>query len=157
MEEGEFFFRKEVKVKPSEWWFSILTFMPEKWAWQLERRGDSTVSRLWRQQPDAGFSDTVSVLDQTMPEIISKGRPRYPSKARYFGQSCVVTVKVLVSTEGSPLKVLIQTTGDPEWRLGFNEAAIVGAKECKFKPATQNGKPVNVWVSFPFEFELRGR
>ena len=68
-----------------------------------------------------------------------------------------MTVRVLVNEEGNALDVVVM--GDPAIidsldSYGFKEAAISGAQDCKFRPAFQNGKPVKVWVSFPYKFIL---
>ena len=94
--------------------------------------------------------------EQKVPRIIHKPTLSYPKRAWKAKLGGEVHVRVLVSEKGLPLDVVIQKSCDPEWKWGFNEAAIAGAKECRFKPAIQFGKPVKVWVSFPFEFTLSG-
>jgi protein TonB len=154
MKSGEFHFPTKHNGKGGDWWYSRLNFMTEKWNWQLSRSGASAGTKGVPSDSTQDSTKSDSLVAETMPELVYKGRPRYPSKARVYGLTCLVYVKVLVSKEGKAESVLIHKTDDPDWRWGFNEAAITGAKQCRFKPATQDGKPVRVWVSFPFEFEL---
>ncbi len=88
----------------------------------------------------------------TLPKILIKSRPKYPSIARQTGIDAKVWVRVLVGIDGRPLDVVIQETTDPGWKYGFNEEALKGARKCRFKPAICDGNPVRVWVSFPFVF-----
>ena len=38
----------------------------------------------------------------------------------------------------------------------LDEAAVAAATDNVFKPGIQNGRPVNVWVSYKVEFTLDG-
>ncbi len=88
------------------------------------------------------------------PELRIKAVPKYPKRAQRKGVSGTVWLRVLVGITGRPLDAIIQKTTDTNWDYGFNESALKAVMKCEFKPATQNGKPVKVWVSFPYEFIL---
>ena len=36
----------------------------------------------------------------------------------------------------------------------LDEAAIIAAKKCKFKPGLKDGKPIKLAVTIPFDFKL---
>ncbi len=103
-------------------------------------------------KPDV--SDFIPV--EIIPEIIWKNVPDYPRLARQMMVTGRVVVRVLIGITGRPIDVVIQETTDPNGEYGFNEAAQESAMKCFFKPAFQEGKPVKVWVSFPYEFVLHG-
>jgi protein TonB len=91
---------------------------------------------------------------EDMPELTHYAVPDYPEIAKKAGLECNVIVYILVDEKGNPAKVKI---AKPCGKAGFNEAAEKAAWECKFTPGKQNDKPIRVWVSIPFRFELRGR
>lgn len=145
------------KKNTKDWYYSKLDFMIEKWDWHLLKTGRIKLIPVPVPMPEPVVKDSslnyFKPLEE-MPKLTHKPKMRYPKRAWKYGRSAKVTVKVLVLQDGSAKDVVIADTSDPDWLFGFNEAAIEGAKLCKFKPAKQNGKPVNVWVQFPFEFNL---
>ncbi len=76
--------------------------------------------------------------------------PEYPDIARKAGIEGHVTVNVLVSRQGK-----VQALGSVVGPEIFHATASAAAAKWEFKPAIQNGKPVRVWVSLPFKFQLR--
>ncbi len=117
------------------------------------------------QAPDVGSQEGVTIdIDEdfipgsdefvpveNMPELIHKEVPEYPKMAKQAGLDGDVTLRVLVKKDG--------TVGDAKVQVSSNiasldEAALRAVFKCTFKPAIQNGRPVNVWVSFPYEFSL---
>ena len=92
---------------------------------------------------------------ELMPEIIYKSVHKYPRSAKLLKAEGIVFIKVLIGLTGRPIDVLIDKTTDLDWKHGFNKAALKNAKKCLFKPALENGKPIKVWVSFPYEFILK--
>ena len=129
--------------------------MIEKWAWHQNKEHAPKLPKFTPDSTYAGNHDSGLVIKEQLPKFISKPKILYPTRAYEYGKSARVFVRVLVLKDGKTKSVRIHETSDPNWLWGFNEAAIEGAKQCKFKPAKQNGKPVNCWVSFPFEFEHR--
>ena len=61
-----------------------------------------------------------------------------------------VTVKVLVSESGSVMKV--GSMSGPE---AFHSEVREKVMNLQFTPGLQNGKPVKVWVTVPFNFKLK--
>lgn len=109
------------------------------------------------QAKNSKLIDSNFIPVEVMPELIYKSRPAYPRRALQYGKGAVVQLRVLVSEKGDVLDVI--ALGNPSSlksleEFGFIKAALSGARKCKFRPAYQNGKPVKVWVSFPYEFIL---
>ena len=90
---------------------------------------------------------------EEMPELVKFVVPDYPEIAKKAGLECVVWIHILVDEKGKAAKVKVFK---PCGKAGFNEAAEEAAWKCKFTPGKQNEKPIRVWVSIPFRFELRG-
>lgn len=74
---------------------------------------------------------------------------RYPEIARSQGTEGRVTVKVLVGTDGSVIKVGGMSGPDV-----FHDEVSDKVGGLQFTPALQNGQPVKCWVSVPFSFTL---
>ena len=77
--------------------------------------------------------------------------PRYPAMSRRNHEQGTTIVRVLVSLEGRPQQISLQTSS------GFkrlDEAALEAIKRWKFLPAKQAGRPVTAWVEVPFNFAL---
>lgn len=73
----------------------------------------------------------------------------YPEIARQAGIEGRVSVKVLVGTDGSIIK--ISSIKGPDV---FQDEVRSKVRNLKFTPGLQNGKPVKVWVTVPFNFSL---
>lgn len=88
------------------------------------------------------------------PECVNLSQVRasmtYPSIAREAGIEGRVSVKVLVGTDGSVIK--IGSVSGPEV---FHDEVREKAQNLQFTPGLQNGKPVKVWVTVPFNFKLK--
>lgn len=81
-----------------------------------------------------------------------QGSMRYPEIARSSGIEGRVTVKVLVNTDGSVMKV-----GGISGPEVFHSEVSDKVMNLTFTPALQNGQPVRCWVSVPFNFSLKGK
>jgi protein TonB len=88
------------------------------------------------------------------PECVNLSQVRssmiYPEVARQAGIEGRVTVKVLVGTDGNVLKV-----GSVSGPDVFHDEVQDKAMNLQFTPGLQNGKPVKVWVTVPFNFKLK--
>jgi TonB family protein len=88
------------------------------------------------------------------PECVNfemvKNSIEYPPRAIESGQEGLVTVKVLVGTDGGVIEAG-QVSG-PEI---FHNEVIDKAKNLEFTIGLQNGKPVKVWMTVPFNFKLK--
>ena len=88
------------------------------------------------------------------PECVNLSQVRssmkYPEIAREAGMEGRVTVKVLVGPDGNVIKV-----GSVNGPDVFHDEVRDKAGDLQFTPGLQNGKPVKVWVSVPFNFKLK--
>ena len=88
------------------------------------------------------------------PECVNLGQVRasmkYPEIAKESGIEGRVTVKVLVGESGNVIKV-----GSVSGNDVFADEVKEKAADLQFTPGLQNGKPVKVWVSVPFNFKLK--
>lgn len=87
------------------------------------------------------------------PEVVNlqqvKAMITYPSVARDAGIEGRVIIKVLVGEDGRIIK-----TGSIIGPEVFHEEVKQKVSYLEFTPGLQNGKPVKVWVSVPFNFKL---
>lgn len=60
-----------------------------------------------------------------------------------------IVVRMLVSREG---RVVFATLARPSPRPGLNDGVLRIARDLRFRPATADGVPVDVWVEQPVEF-----
>jgi len=79
-----------------------------------------------------------------------KSSMTYPEVARQAGIEGRVTVKVLVGPDGSVIQV-----GSVSGPDVFQDEVRDKATNLQFTPGLQNGKPVKVWVTVPFNFKLK--
>lgn len=88
------------------------------------------------------------------PECVNLAQVRasmqYPEVARESGIEGRVTVKVLVGESGNVIK--IGSVSGPDV---FHDEVRDKSMNLEFTPGLQNGKPVKVWVSVPFNFKLK--
>lgn len=86
------------------------------------------------------------------PQLVRQVVPKYPDQARERGIEGKVLVKMLIGVDGIVKQAeVIQGGSAPE----LTQSALDAAKEMKFSPAQQKGRPVAVWVTVPFKFELK--
>lgn len=127
-----------------KWLYSQLQFTAKRKGWESTEFYD-------KHKPNIG-DEFIGI--ELMPEITYKSVPKYPRPAKLLKAEGTVFIRVLIGLTGRPIDVLIDKTTDLDWKYGFNKAALKSAMKCKFKPATQDGKPVKIWVSIPYEFIL---
>jgi len=89
--------------------------------------------------------------DYVDPTVVKRVEPIYPQQALQEGATGDVIVKVWVDEQGKVHEVVVLQT-DAEI---FNAPAIEAARQWIFTPAKILGKPVSVWVSIPFYFQMR--
>ncbi|MCE5271866.1 TonB family protein [bacterium] len=89
---------------------------------------------------------------EIMPKFVKQVKPEYPEIARKTGMKATVWVKLWITKEGKVKQVVVVKSDNDL----FNQAAIDAAKECLFTPAVGAAGPVAIWVTFPYQFSLRG-
>jgi protein TonB len=84
-------------------------------------------------------------------EYIQKPQPEYPAASKRMGEAGQVLLRVLVNDKGRSESVQIQkSSGFPR----LDEAARQAVQRARFKPYTEDGKPVPVYAIVPIGFQL---
>jgi len=82
--------------------------------------------------------------------LISHIEPEFSEEARKAKFPGVVTVSLIVDTEGLPQNVhVIRGVG-----MGLDEKALDAVRQYRFKPARENGHPVPVQVNVEVRFSI---
>ncbi|HXV74981.1 MAG TPA: TonB family protein [Candidatus Polarisedimenticolaceae bacterium] len=92
--------------------------------------------------------------DVTNPELIaeSKLEPEYPELARVARLEGNVILQAIIKSDGTVGDVEVLRTNRPG--MGFEDAAIKAVRQWRYKPALQNGKPVEVYFTVFVDFKL---
>lgn len=77
--------------------------------------------------------------------------PKYPASSRRAGEQGRVLLKVLVSEQGTPEEIELDTSSGSE-RL--DQAAMDAVKKWSFIPAKRSNQPVSAYVLVPVKFSL---
>ncbi len=90
----------------------------------------------------------------TEPELImeTKLEPDYPDMARRARIEGKVILQVVISKAGTVGDITVMR--EPAADLGFSEAAIAAVEQWRYRPATQNGRPVDVFITVVVTFSL---
>ena len=87
--------------------------------------------------------------DVKAPRPVSCPDPKYPRKARKGHSEGSIVIWMIVGSDGRTRDAQVKRGISPE----LNQAAMDAAEECRFRPATKEGKPVAVSVSIRFDFK----
>lgn len=84
------------------------------------------------------------------PKIIYQPEPEFSEEARKAKFMGVVTVSIVVDATGKPQNVkVLRGVG-----MGLDEKAVEAVRQYRFKPATENGKAVAVYLNVEVNFEI---
>lgn len=97
-------------------------------------------------------SSTAFIKVEVQPKAVHKTKPDYPSLAKQAGLEGTVYIRVLLDEDGGVMDAIVFKESGAN--AGFEDAALNSAREWKFTPAIQNGRPIKIWVTIPFEFKL---
>lgn len=75
----------------------------------------------------------------------------YPPDAYAQGLSGTVELEMVVGTDGHVRDAKVVTSAGH----GFDEAALTAVQQFEFKPATQDGQPMNARIRYPYVFEFK--
>ena len=84
------------------------------------------------------------------PVIIYQPEPEFSEEARKAKFQGVVTVSIIVDAQGRPQNVHV-TRGVG---MGLDEKAMEAVRQYRFKPGTENGKPVATYLNVEVNFEI---
>jgi TonB family protein len=98
--------------------------------------------------PKAKQAEAVAAVQAV--EILAKPNPQYTEEARKLGLEGEVLVQVVFPASG-PVQVLRVTKGLGH---GLDEAAVRAAEQIRFKPAMQNGQPVDFPATVHIVFQI---
>lgn len=85
------------------------------------------------------------------PGILDWRKPAYPRQAKDMHLSGLVLLRITIDQHGRPTNVeVVEGAGH-----GFDEAALDAARQSRFSPANQNGKPVACVALLPVRFQLK--
>ena len=84
------------------------------------------------------------------PVPLYQPEPEFSEEARKAKFAGTVLVGLYVDTQGRPVNVhIVRGVG-----MGLDEKAVEAVKQYKFKPATENGKPVLVDLQIEVNFQI---
>ena len=84
------------------------------------------------------------------PQLVFAPDPEFSDEARRAKYQGVCVVSLIVDAQGLPQRVqVVRHLG-----MGLDEKAVEAVKQYKFKPATQQGKPVPVDVNIELNFRI---
>ena len=98
--------------------------------------------------PKPKQADSGSAMQEVV--ILEKPKPQYTDEARKLGIEGDVLVQVVFPASG-PVQVIRVTKGLGH---GLDEAAVRAAQQIRFKPALQDGKPVDFPATVHIEFQI---
>ncbi len=93
----------------------------------------------------------IQTLRQSDPEYRNNPSPSYPKIARKRGYEGLVELLVLISIDGQPSQIKIQTSTGHKV---LDQQAVKTIKRWKFAPRRDNGIPIETWVMVPIRFKL---
>jgi TonB family protein len=94
------------------------------------------------------------VLMVVQPELIYKHKPDLRGVKDYKKLEGLVWIQCLVDESGRVIKCQVNKSSG---HADLDSAAVEAGRKCEFKPAYLSGKPVKIWVSFPYEFVRGGK
>jgi D-alanyl-D-alanine endopeptidase (penicillin-binding protein 7) len=104
----------------------------------------------------AGGDKVVPVkLAANAPGMIkfdSCARPTYPAQEFKQNHQGMVTLRFLLGADGKVKESLIvASSGYP----ALDEAALVAISKCSFNPPMADGKPVDAWIHFQYDWKTQ--
>jgi len=101
---------------------------------------------------DAGGPLLAGVAGITNPVLIEKHRPNYPELARVGRLEGSVILQAVVRRDGTVGELHVLRCTEPN--MGFEEAAMDAVRLWRYEPATQDGRPVDVFFTVFVDFGL---
>ncbi len=115
-----------------------------------ETRNDATPSPNATQ--DSNANNAPAGITSPAIADLNGCKPTYPQSAQMQNQTGTVRVKFVIGTEGNLVSAgVVKSSGVKS----LDRAAIDGLSKCKFKPAMQNGNPVQSWFVTDYVWSLQ--
>ena len=89
---------------------------------------------------------------ETMPEIVKRKSPEYPEESRREGFEATIAVRALVGRDGRIQRTRLEYVSPDAYP--FQRSAVHAVEQFEFRPATSNGRPIEVWVTVPIRFVM---
>lgn len=86
---------------------------------------------------------------ETDPRQVSPVPFQYPEELWDAGVSGQTLLRIFITAQGGVDTVRVEK---PSGHAAFDTAAVRGARELRFQPATRGGEPVAVWRLLPVQF-----
>jgi len=93
-------------------------------------------------------SDKVGCI--TRPRPTHTPEPNYPESERRARHDGMVTLTLIVGSDGAPRDIAVSGTLSPD----LDQAAVDAVKQWRFKPAIKDGKPIPVKMAVELEFHF---
>ena len=103
--------------------------------------------------PNAEISGEHVAPIEKVPIMVKNVSPEYPQGALEMEITGTVWLKVFVDERGRILEAKIVEDSGKD--VGFEEAALAAAVKTEWKPATSNGKPISVWITYKVDFDIK--
>lgn len=101
----------------------------------------------------AGRPASAADIPDQQPRPTVQVPPDYPLGLAMMDKSGIVLLTFVVDINGLVTDIRVLHTTDP----GFNEAAVAAVAKWRFIPGKKNGRPVNVRMELPFQFNISSR
>lgn len=112
--------------------------------------GSAQLAQAVAAQPLQNSGAAADPAVDTKPVLLYKREPVYPEEARKAGRQGTVVLSVMIGADAQVHNMKVTHS----LGLGMDEAALEAVKQWKFKPATQNGQPVDYQVNLEVNFRL---
>jgi TonB family protein len=112
-----------------------------------------SVSKDQETPPNAEISGEHFGPVEKAPIMVKNVSPEYPQGALEMEITGTVWLKVFVDERGRILEAKIVEDSGKD--VGFEEAALAAAVKTEWKPATSNGKPISVWLTYKVDFDIK--
>ena len=86
------------------------------------------------------------------PVLVERVPPNYPKKARKKGIEGRVEIRAVIQSDGTVNDAVVQSCTNPGH--GLEEAALEAFKQWRYDPATQDDRPVGVFITVVVDFKL---
>jgi protein TonB len=100
----------------------------------------------------ASLASAGAMADELPQKIFTNPAPAYPADAQDAGWQGVVTLRVLVSTEGHAQQVSVETSSGI---ASLDASALATVRTWRFVPGQRQGRPIAAEVLVPVRFSLR--